>query len=40
MLPHHLHKVYVLMVHSVTLARLDKLPEDGPTGDRNMSEVF
>jgi len=26
----------MLMVHSVTLARLDKLPEDGPTG----TEVF
>ena len=28
------------MVDSETLARLDVFPEDGPTGDRNMSEAL
>ena len=29
-----------MYAYVVTLARLDVLPEDGPMGDRNMSEFY
>ena len=35
-----LKHMYMLMVHSVTLAGLDILPEDGPTGTETCREVL
>ena len=32
--------MYMLMVHSVTLARLDILPEDGPTGTETCRRFY